>query len=505
MVGNEISVKEAIRRADVLSYADLGYFTQRTFGVVSPNDDYEHNWHIDCIAEHLRAVESGEIKRLIINMPPRFLKSISVSVAFPAWLLGRNPKEQIILSSYTAELAAKMSMKVRDVVKTEWYNRIFPATALKKELENHLITTQNGQLYSVGNEGTLTGFGGKYLILDDPLNPLMAISDIERKKINNWISSTFLNRFNDRRTGRAVLVMQRLHADDTTGMLLEMGGWTHLKLPGRFEERTKISIGKRTWVKEVGDSIDDARFGPEIQAQTLREYKDPIKYAAQVQQNPTPDEGAFFRKAWLQFYEDKELPKGIRYYGSSDYAVTAAGGDWTVHLIIGVCPDDNWYIIDMWRGQEESNTWSNAQVDMMEEFKPLEWLEEKGVIEKAVDPLMTKLMQERGVFCWRRKVSSISDKVTRAQALRGRMAAGKVFFPSQKPWISVFMKEMMEFPNSKHDDIVDAFSLFGRSVHQLRKGVVTIEQKQGEIKMEKPTFGEMLASHKRKLKKLREQ
>jgi predicted phage terminase large subunit-like protein len=502
VTGHEISAKEAIHRADILSYADLGYFTQRVFGVVSPNDVYEHNWHIDCISEHLRALERGEIRRLIVNMPPRFLKSISISIAWPAWLLGHNPKEQVLVCAYTAALAGSLSIKCRDVMQSDWYRRIFSNTVLKKELETELITTQGGMRYATGVGGTLLGKGGSVLVIDDPLDPTQAASDVERQNANEWIKSTFLTRFNDKRTGKAVVVMQRLHADDVSGMLLEMGGWHHLCLPGEFKERKTISIGTKKWEMNTGDSLDVKRFTPEIIEQTKREYADPFKYEAQVNQNPTPDDGMFFKKTWMKFYE--KLPDGLRYYGSSDYAVTEDGGDYTVHLIMGVCPDDDWYVVDMWRERTGSDQWAEAQVDMTEEYKPLEWLEEKGVIEKAVDPLITKLMQERKVFVWRRKVASVNDKVTRATALRGRMASGRVWFPKSMPWMGAVLKEIMEFPNSKNDDIVDSLSLFGRSVHQLRKGVVMAPQKKGEVKIERPTFGEMLASHKRKLKKLRE-
>lgn len=502
MRDNTAHATENLRRADLLARYDLGYFTERVFGTVSPNDLYEHTWHVDCIAEHLRAVERGELRRLIVNMPPRMMKSISISIAWPAWLLGQNPKEQIVVASYTKELALDLSVKCRDVLRSDWYGRIFPGTVLKSDQDEKgkFATSLGGQRFATGVNGTLTGMGGQFLICDDPLNPELAASDVERKKANDWVSSTFLNRFNDRRTGSAVLVMQRLHADDTTGRLLEMGGWEHLCLPGMFEKRTIIEMGGKKWEKQAGECLDEKRFGKAVLEQTLREYGDPLKYAAQVQQNPTPDEGAFFRRDWMKWYEEE--PEGMRYYGSSDFAVTSEGGDFTVHGIMGVCPLDNWYMIDMWRGQEESHVWSHAMVDMIEDWKPLEWLEEKGAIEKAVDPLISKIMQERKIYCYRRKVASVHDKVTRAQTLRGRMAAGKVFFPKNKPWISAVLKEVLEFPNSKHDDIVDMLTLFGRMVHTMRRGEMEIKPR---MVQEKPTWNDVMQRHFRKMKQEREE
>lgn len=495
------SVGEQLRQADLLAQHDLGFFTERVFGTVSPNDIYEHNWHIDCIAEHLRACERGEIRRLIVNMPPRMLKSISISIAWPAWLLMRNSREQIMMASYTSGLIGSMTLKVREVIRSEWYQRI-AAVTLAKELENWLRTTDGGQLYSTGVGGTVTGFGGRYLIVDDPLDPEQALSDVERKKANNWIGSTFLNRFNDRRTGCAVVVMQRLHSDDVTGMLEEMGGWHKLCLPGEFKERRTISMGGKVWDMAQGDVLDSRRLTPEVIAQTKREYLDPFKYEAQINQNPTPDDGMFFKKEWWQFYDADTVPKNLRKYGASDFAVSDGEGDYTVHVVVGVDPLDNWYVLECYRERVDSLTWASAQVDMMEAHKPVCWFEESGAIWRAVDPLIRKVMAERSVYTYRREVASVADKETRAQSLRGLAAMRKIYLPKNASFTTALLDELCKFPMAKHDDQVDALSLLGRMMPVIRKG---------EFKKELPkqavgaiTWNDAMREHTRNMRRQRE-
>lgn len=500
-MNTQLEAPAALRQADLLAYSDLGFFIERCFNTVSPNDIYEHNWHIDCIAEHLRALDAGTIKRLIVNMPPRFLKSISISIAWPAYLLGHNPREQTLVCAYTAALASNLSVKCRDVIKSDWYQRIFPGTVLRKELETDLQTTEGGTRYACGVGGSLLGRGASTLIIDDPLDPSQAASDVERRNANEWISNTFLTRFNDKRSGKAVVVMQRLHSDDVSGRLLEMGGWHHLCLPGEFRERKVISIGSKVWDIPAGSSLDEKRFTPEVIAQTKREYSDPFKYEAQVNQNPTPDEGMFFKKDWWQFYET--LPKDCKRYGASDFAVSDGEGDWTVHVIIAVDTLDNWYLAEMYRERTDSLTWATAQVDMMEAHKPLVWLEESGSIWRAVDPLIRKIMQDRGVYTYRREVASVADKETRAQSLRGVAAMKKVYLPKNASWTLPLLDELSKFPMGKHDDQVDALSLFARMLPIIRKGEFSKKNLPGEPRGV-ITWNDAMKEHTRNMQRQRE-
>lgn len=402
-----------------------------------------------------------------------------------------------------------MSVKCRDILRSDWYQRIFPKTILKSDQDEKgkFVTTLGGQRFATSVGGTVTGMGGNYLILDDPLNPEGADSEVERKSANDWVRSTFMSRFNDDRNGRLILVMQRVHADDTTALIESMGACTKLMLPAQFAQKEIIHVRGRVWEITAGECMDKLRRPEEVLQQKQRDLG-PLAYAAQYLQNPTPDEGAFFQKSWLRFYD--ELPEGCRFYIASDYAVTekdvGTDPDYTVHLVMAVSPDDDWYVVEIWRDRVDSHVWANALIDMVLEWKPLELLEEKGVIQKAVDPLLKKLQEERKAYCYRRQLPSIHDKVTRAQSFRGRMAAGRVYFPKDYPWVPALLKELMEFPRGKHDDQVDCLSLFGRAVPNLRKGVLKAKKPDGvnEFKPRPIVVGDLIARMKRRGKLLRE-
>lgn len=193
---------------------DLPSFIGKVLQTVDPGAPYLPNWHIDLIAEYLEAAGRGSISRLIINMPPRALKSVCVSVAWPAWLLGHDPRSRIIAASYAATLAVKHSLDCRLVMESEWYRALFPGTQLAHDQnEKHkFMTTQRGFRFATSVGGSVTGEGGNFLIMDDPLSPMQALGEHGRAHVAAWFDHTFATRLNDKKKGVIVLVMQRLHA-----------------------------------------------------------------------------------------------------------------------------------------------------------------------------------------------------------------------------------------------------------------------------------------------------
>ena len=199
-------VQEAVR-------TDFSAFVAKCFGIVDPGGCYAHNWHIDCIAHHLEAVRQGEVQRLIINLPPRHLKSICVSVAWPAFLLGHNPAVRVLAASYATSLSVKHSLDTRLIIQSDWYRQLFPKTRLAKgQVEKQkFVTTQRGFRLATSVGGSVTGEGGDILIVDDPLKPLHAESALLRKLANRWFDHTFSTRLNDRLRGGIVVVMHDLN------------------------------------------------------------------------------------------------------------------------------------------------------------------------------------------------------------------------------------------------------------------------------------------------------
>jgi predicted phage terminase large subunit-like protein len=201
--------------------------------------------------------------------------------------------------------------------------------------------------------------------------------------------------------------------------------------------------------------------------------RDIRNWSALYQQEPTPESGDYFKQEWIRWYDRMPPVDQMRIYGASDYAVTAQGGDYTVHGIAGVDPSDDLYLLDLWRDQTASDVWVENGLDLMERWRPIMWAEENAQIEKGVGPFINKRQAERRLFfCYRKQFSSALNKATKAQSIRGRMAMGKVYLPRRAPWAADMVSELLRFPAGKNDDQVDVLSLFGRMLDSLIPGQV---------------------------------
>src|SRR5258708_24113030 len=211
---------------------DFRAFVDYVFGLLPRGTTLKANWHIDAMAYKAAQVASGEVKRLIIAVPPRHLKSIIASVALPAWYLGHNPSERVVAVSYSAELAKTHANDFRRVVTDPIYQAVFPNMRVARETDSEIHTTQRGRRYATSIQGTLTGRGGNLFIIDDPLKPGDALSEVSRQRVIEWFGSTLSTRPDDKQAARVMVVMQRIHVDDLVGFLLDSdAGFEVLSLP----------------------------------------------------------------------------------------------------------------------------------------------------------------------------------------------------------------------------------------------------------------------------------
>src|SRR5881392_813810 len=224
------------RELDVILRSDLGYFAERCFYDLNPRRRFLTNWHIEVIAAKLAAVHAGKIRRLIINLPPRHLKSLLASVAFPAWCLGRDPSAQILCVSYAQDLADKLARDCRGIMMSPWYRQVF-ATRLAphRQAVQEFITTRQGYRLATSTGGVLTGRGADIILIDDPLKPEEALSDAQRQAANDWYDHTLYSRQNDKRRSAIVIIMQRLHEDDLVGHVLGQEDWEIVRFPAIAE------------------------------------------------------------------------------------------------------------------------------------------------------------------------------------------------------------------------------------------------------------------------------
>ena len=288
---------------DAILRQDFGSFIDKCFYELNGGRPYLRNWHIEALADQLERCRLGENKRLITTQPPRSLKSLIASIAWPAFILGHDPTKRMIGVSYSSDLAIKLARDFRQIVTSDWYRRIFPRTISTKDTETEFETSCGGGRLAVSIGGTITGRGGDYIIIDDPLKAEEALSKSAREKVNDYFRNTLYSRLNSKVTGVIVLVMQRLHEDDLAGRLLKQGGWVHLNLPAIATRDERIAIGNgRFFDRQEGDVLHPVREPREALEQIQRTLGG-RHFQAQYQQAPVPETGNLIRSDWLRYYD----------------------------------------------------------------------------------------------------------------------------------------------------------------------------------------------------------
>jgi hypothetical protein len=293
---------------DALTRLDLSTFIERVFVELNPTTQYLDNFHIHVVASELEAMRRGEILRLIVNVPPRNLKSIIVSVAYVAWLLGHDPSTKIICVSYGQELADNFARQCRQIMQSGWYMRLFPKTRLSPQrlAVNAFETTEGGYRIATSVNGPLTGLGADYILLDDPTKPQEALSDTERANANLWFSHTLITRLNDKRQGRIALVMQRLHEDDMVGHVQQLESWKVIALSAIAPEPEtyviKTPFGSWTHHRLEGEALHPAREPLEV-LEAYRRALGPIHFPAQFLQAPVAPGGNMVKLDWFQRFD----------------------------------------------------------------------------------------------------------------------------------------------------------------------------------------------------------
>jgi predicted phage terminase large subunit-like protein len=444
------------RKLHALLRNDFRAFTEKTFTTLSPGDTFEDSPHIHAIAWALERVRRGELKRLIINMPPRSLKSITASVAFPAYSLGHDPTQRIICVSYSGELAKKHSNDFRAVIETEWYKEVFPSTRIGsfKNTETEIEFTKRGSRLATSVGGTLTGRGGDTIIIDDPLKPDDALSQTRRAAVNAWYTHTLLSRLDDKRTGAIIIVMQRVHIDDLTGFLRSQSDeWEVLSLPAIAPQDELIPVWNGdTYERKAGEVLSPREPTEILNALKLQLGSD--AFYAQYQQAPAPPGGAMIKRNWIARY-DQLPPETERIMVLQSWDTANKGGpdnDWSVCSTWVFARGQRFYLVDMWRGQVDYPS-LKAKVQKLAK----EWQAKRVLVEDA--GAGTMLVQEL-----RTSVSGIiavrpeRDKITRISVASAKMEAGQVFLPVRAAWLPDLEDELFTFPGSRHDDQCDSIS-----------------------------------------------
>lgn len=428
--------------------------------------DFEVGEHHRIIASELEAVERGEVDRLMVFAPPRHTKSELSSRRFPAWYLGRHPNHQLICATYSGEFALDFGRDVRGIVAAPMFRNVFPEVFLRGDSRaaNVWRTSHGGISAYVGVGGAITGRGAHLAIIDDPFkNREEADSEVRREMVWKWYSSTLRTRLMP--GGKIVMVLTRWHEDDLAGRILakQAKEWRVVELPAIANENTD----NETALWPAWYPIEDLR--------RVRRDIMPRDWSALYQQKPSPDEGTYFQRSWIQHWQT--MPANLAIYGTSDYAVTEGSGDYTVHRVWGIDPHGDIYRIAGWRGQGTADEWIEKKIDLMARWKPIAWFGESGVIRRSIEPFLTRRMRERKVFCRVEWITRSANKTASARGFQARMAMGGVYFEP-----NANLDEFLSFPSGKHDDDVDTAALLGMALDEAHPAILPAKEQRPVVR-----------------------
>lgn len=409
-------------------------------------------------------MEAGEIETLIIEMPPGSAKSTYLML-FVAWFLSRHPDQNVLWASHSTELAERWGRKTRNLVTAKRHD-------LKVDLSDdsqaayRWATADGGEYYAVGVGVGIAGFRADVGIIDDPFG---SREDAESKRVreNRW--QWYIDDFSTRLKpgARRVIMHTRWHDDDLAGRVKRQLAELQrphivLTLPAEAEEFDPLgrAPGEMLW-----DDPEGYNYGAFLRAR--KQESDSRTWASLYQQKPVPDEGDYFKAEWLLPVTHLPPREAMRIYGASDYAVTADGGDYTVHGVLGVDYDGNPWLLDVWRRQASSDVWVDAWCDLVRQWRPLEWAEEQGQIKAGVGPFLARASRERRAHVARSQFPTRGDKAVRAQSFRGLIATRGLRIPADAPWRADVETELLRFPAGVHDDVVDMLGLIGQLLERI--------------------------------------
>jgi predicted phage terminase large subunit-like protein len=451
-----MSDKSGTQYRDILRH-DFTAFSHRAFRALNGDVPYLGNWHLEVMAAKLEDVRCGRTRRLIVNLPPRHLKSHMASVAFPAFVLGHDPAKQILCASYAQDLAEKLARDCRQLIIAPFYQSLFDTRlSPDKTAVAEFATDKSGFRLATSVGGVLTGRGADLIVIDDPLKAEEAYSDARRNAVNEWFDTSLVSRLNDKERGAIVIVMQRLHEDDLVGHVTAKDkSWEILSFPAIAEQDERFTVGTAYGEKTLGRAAGAILHAQRESESTLARLKAQMgapAFLAQYQQAPAPRDGAMVKRSWFRHYAPHELPQSFdAKVLSCDTANKASElSDYSALTLWGIKSGHYWLLSVVRKRMEYPELKETIRRMAKEHIADVVLIEDRASGTQLIQELKAESVS--GV----KGVEPAGDKRMRLWAQTAKMEQGFVHLPQAAPWLDDYVRELTSFPNGRHDDQVDS-------------------------------------------------